>query len=60
MYCNQCPEVLSGKGCTKNGPCKKHRDELSRTQSQGKKDGVSFSARLKNMMVFFKNKVEKH
>jgi len=56
MYCDQCPEVLSGKGCTKNGPCKKQRDELSRTESQGKEAGLSFLARLKSMMGVFKKK----
>ncbi|AKB18610.1 Hydroxylamine reductase [Methanosarcina sp. WWM596] len=23
MFCNQCEEALSGKGCTKNGVCGK-------------------------------------
>ncbi|KKG18198.1 hypothetical protein EO98_19410 [Methanosarcina sp. 2.H.T.1A.6] len=59
MYCDQCPEVLSGKGCTKNGPCKKQRDELSRAKSQGKKDGLSLPARLKGMLDVFKKKTEK-
>ena len=56
MYCDQCPEVLSGKGCTKNGPCKKQREELSRTESQSKESGLSFSTRLKSMMGIFKKK----
>jgi|GEM_PF-2131046 len=54
MYCDQCPEVLSGKGCTKNGPCKKQRDKLLRTEIQGKEGGLSLSARLKCMMGVFK------
>jgi len=56
MYCDQCPEVLNGKGCTKNGPCKKQRVELSRTESQSKEGGLSFSTRLKGMMGIFKKK----
>ena len=56
MYCDQCPEVLSGKGCTKNGPCKKQRVELSRTESRDKEGGLSFPAMLKGMMGVFKKK----
>ncbi len=56
MYCDQCPEVLSGKGCTKNGPCKKQRDELSITKSQSKEGGLSLAARLKGMMGVFNKK----
>ena len=58
MYCDQCPEVLSGKGCTKNGPCKKHRTENMTLKNVTKKDqGDSgrpgFSVRLKNAIGFF-------
>jgi hypothetical protein len=56
MYCDQCPEVLSGKGCTKNGPCKKKRVELSRTESQGRESVLSLADRLKAMMDVFKKK----
>jgi hypothetical protein len=56
MYCDQCPEVLSGKGCTKNGPCKKKRVELSRTESQGRESVLSLADRLKAMMGVFKKK----
>ncbi len=53
MYCDQCPEVLSGKGCTKNGPCKKHRIENVTPKDQGNSPGLSFSARLKKVMDIF-------
>ncbi len=53
MYCDQCPEVLSGKGCTKNGPCKTHRMENATQKTQENADGLSFSARLKNVMGIF-------
>jgi len=56
MYCDQCPEVLSGKGCTKNGPCKRQRVELPKTESQGRKGGLSLATRIKGMMGFFKKK----
>ncbi|MGV8076154.1 MAG: hypothetical protein ACP5N0_02465 [Methanosarcina sp.] len=59
MYCDQCTESLSGKGYTKNGSCKKHRDEPSITEIQGKEGRVSVSARLKHMMGFSRKKVKK-
>ncbi|WP_158024105.1 hypothetical protein [Methanosarcina horonobensis] len=56
MYCDQCPEVLSGKGCTKNGPCKKQRDELLRTEKRDREGGLSLTVRLKDLMGVFKKK----
>jgi hypothetical protein len=56
MFCDQCPEVLSGKGCTKNGPCKKQRVEPPKTESQGKESDLGLPARLKGIMGFFKKK----
>jgi len=56
MYCDQCPEVLSGKGCTKNGPCKRQRVELPKTEGRGKEGGLSLAARLKGMMGVFREK----
>lgn len=56
MYCDQCPEVLSGKGCTKNGPCKKQRVELPKIENQDRKGDLSLATRIKSMMGFFKKK----
>jgi len=56
MYCDQCPEVLSGKGCTKNGPCKRQRVEVPKTESRGKESSLSLAARLKGMIGVFKKK----
>ncbi|WP_255335004.1 hypothetical protein [Methanosarcina sp. KYL-1] len=56
MYCDQCPEVLSGKGCTKNGPCKKHREEAAKLESKGSAGELGFSARLRGIMGVFGKK----
>jgi hypothetical protein len=56
MYCDQCPEVLSGKGCTKNGPCKRQRVELPKTESWGKEGSLNLAARLKGKAGVFRKK----
>ncbi|WP_440948135.1 hypothetical protein ACSAZL_07845 [Methanosarcina sp. T3] len=56
MYCDQCPEVLSGKGCTKNGPRKRQRVELPKTESQRKESDLSLATRIKGMVGVFKKK----
>jgi len=56
MYCDQCPEVLSGKGCTKNGPCKRQRVELPKTENRRKEGSLSLAARLKGMIGIFREK----
>ncbi|HIH95371.1 TPA: hypothetical protein HA338_15540 [Methanosarcina acetivorans] len=56
MYCDQRPEVLSGKGCTKNEPCKRQRVELPKTESRGREYDLSLAALLKGMVgAFMKN-----
>ncbi|MDY9925394.1 hypothetical protein [Methanosarcina sp.] len=57
MYCDQCPEVLSGKGCTKNGPCQKQ--ESSRMSLKNRRSEIILRLTwLKGIMSIFKKELK--